>query len=142
MDELDTLQDNLQNATVDQLKDALQKAVEERKQADAKISSIRKAISNYVKESEGLLKEIQGLSDAAGTVAPLKTTTSASDYFTLDFGQLFGWFLRYVIPAVLMLLIIIGLVRAVKNKAKTGCCDRGVNVVLEVQEANQTLFEV
>ena len=142
MDELDTLQDNLQNATVDQLKDALQKAVEERKQADAKISSIRKAISNYVKESEGLLKEIQGLSDAAGTVAPLKTTTSTSDYFTLDFGQLFGWFLRYVIPAVLMLLIIIGLVRAVKSKAKTGCYDRGANVVLEVQEANQTLFEV
>lgn len=108
-------------ASLDELKTLLENAITERDNADNKIEEIRKAIS-------AKLQEVQQLNETATNVGTIisnakrntvQTTVQniVNDASTVDLGGIWTGFVKYILPAAIMFLILWLLMSVFKSNA-------------------------
>lgn len=104
------------SAGLTELKTAFEKALEERKAIDARIEEIRKAIGSR-------LQEAQSLNDAANNLTEVvipKKTDKESATFDISLPKVGQFFLKFILPALIMLGVLWFILGSKKPAFTTG----------------------
>ena len=106
---------NIATADLTTLKAAFEKALDERKGIDGQIEEIRKAIGARLKEAQTLNDAANNASLGLSVTSCVPDGPSNSKSFELNLSALWQGFMKYILPAVIMFVILWFLMSAAKR---------------------------
>ena len=123
------------SAGLAELKAAFEKALEERKAVDVRIEEIRKAIGSRLQEAQSLNDAANNLSDA---VLPKKTDQNTT--FNVNISTVWQFFLKFILPALIMLGVLWFAFGQKKTTDAVGCAEHfGTEVTVHSSESHEWL---